>query len=82
MDGRYNVICTGSLLGIKGYREQTASIPVGYETEITMCPLDFEEFLWANGISDAVINGLSGHIAYVTAVPEVIHNRLRKLLLQ
>lgn len=82
MDGRYDVICTGSLLGIKGYREQTASIPVGYETEITMYPLDFEEFLWANGIPEAVIDRLSEHIVSATAVPEVLHNRLKELLLQ
>lgn len=82
MDGRYDVICTGSLLGIKGYREQTASIPVGYETEITMYPLDFEEFLWANGISEAVINRLSEHMQSSMPVPEVLHNRMRELLLQ
>lgn len=81
-DGRYDVICTGSLLGIKGYREQTASIPVGYETEITMCPMDFEEFLWANGISDAVIESLAHHLSSITPVPDVLHNRLRELLLQ
>ena len=43
-DGRYDVICTGSLLGIKGYKDNIVSIPVGYETEIEMKPLDFEEF--------------------------------------
>ena len=57
MDGRYDIIATGSLLGVKGYGERRnssgnksskTSIPVGYETIIDMYPLDFEEFLWAN----------------------------------
>ena len=58
VDGRYDVIGTGSLLGIKGYREMPSSIPVGYETVIEMYPMDFEEFLWANGITDNMIDML------------------------
>ena len=45
IDGRYDVICTGSLLGVNGYREPEdvkASIPVGYEHIVTMYPMDFE----------------------------------------
>ena len=45
LDGRYDVIAIGSLLGVKGYRKEPRSIPVGYETVIDMYPLDFEEFL-------------------------------------
>lgn len=82
MDGRYDVICTGSLLGIRGYREQTASVPVGYETEMMMYPLDFEEFLWANGISTAVIDRLAAYKDRGEAVPDVLHNRMRELLLR
>lgn len=81
VDGRYDVICTGSLLGIKGYREQTVSVPVGYETELEMYPMDFEEFLWANGISDAVIERLASFMVNGTVVPESLHNRMRELLL-
>ncbi len=82
LDGRYDVICTGSLLGISGYREHTASIPVGYETTINMSPLDFEEFLWANGISSQIISSLKEHIITSTPIPGAIHNRLNELLLQ
>lgn len=82
LDGRFDVICTGSLLGIKGYREQIVSVPIGYETELTMYPLDFEEFLWANNISVEVIDSLYSHLQTATAVPEAIHQRLRELLLQ
>ena len=51
LDGRFDVIGTGSLLGVKGYGRDPKSIPVGYETVIDMYPLDFEEFLWACGIT-------------------------------
>ena len=56
-DGRYDVICTGSLLGVSGYgskdkkkdKAKGTSVPVGYETIVEMNSLDFEEFLWAKG---------------------------------
>ena len=55
LDGRYDVICTGSLLGVSGYKseqqqeaEESTSIPVGFETIVEMYPMDFEEWLWAN----------------------------------
>jgi predicted AAA+ superfamily ATPase len=47
-----------------------------------MYPLDFEEFLWANGISDALIQMLKQHLENETPVPEALHNRMRQLLLQ
>ncbi len=81
-DGRYDVICMGSLLGIAGYREQTVSVPVGYETEITMVPLDFEEFLWANGIGEDVLSSIKESARNVTPVGSVVHQRMRQLLLQ
>lgn len=81
-DGRFDVIGTGSLLGVKGYGKEPKSIPVGSETVIDMYPLDFEEFLWANGISDALIQMLKQHLENETPVPEALHNRMRQLLLQ
>ena len=82
IDGRFDVIGTGSLLGVKGYGKEPKSIPVGSETVIDMYPLDFEEFLWANGISDALIQMLKQHLENATPVPEALHNRMRQLLLQ
>lgn len=82
LDGRYDVICTRSLLGVKGYREDSRSVPVGYETELEMFPLDFEEFLWANGIGNTVTELLRKSLDTETPVPEVIHDRMRQLLLQ
>lgn len=82
-DGRYDVIGTGSLLGVKGYgNKEPKSVPVGYETVINMEPLDFEEFLWANGISQQIIELLKQHLQNETPVPEALHQRLRELLLQ
>lgn len=82
LDGRYDVIGTGSLLGVRGYGKEPKSIPVGYETTIDMSPLDFEEFLWANGISEVVIDSLRKNIRGVTPVPEALHKKMRQLLLQ
>jgi len=82
LDGRYDVIGTGSLLGVQGYGKEPKSIPVGYETTIEMTPLDFEEFLWANEIPAPVIQLLKKHLQEETPVPEALHLRLRELLLQ
>ena len=82
LDGRFDVLATGSLLGISGYRSEDYSVPVGYETIIDMFPLDFEEFLWANGIEDSLIALLKQRLEEEKAVPEALHQRMRDLLLQ
>lgn len=90
MDGRFDVISTGSLLGVKGYgikkangeKEVPRSVPVGYEHIIEMHPLDYEEFLWANGITQPVIDKISECLKDEVPVPLAIHKRLHELLLQ
>lgn len=82
IDGRYDVICTGSLLGVKGYGKEPKSIPVGSETVIDMYPLDFEEFLWANDIEPGIIDMLKKCLENETPVPDALHNRMKQLLLQ
>ena len=82
LDGRFDVICTCSLLGVRGYGKEPKSVPVGYETVIDMFPLDFEEFLWANGISEPMISILEECLKKESPVPEALHNRFRQLLLQ
>ena len=78
-DGRYDVICTGSLLGIKGYNKKTGQgIPVGFERVIYMKPMDFEEFLWAKGISDEVIS----YIKECYSKREVIRDNIHKAMLR
>ena len=51
MDGRFDVICSGSMLGINYNRIESNS--VGYKTDYTMYSLDFEEFLWAKVYDNA-----------------------------
>ena len=82
MDGRYDVIGTGSLLGVKGYGKAPKSVPVGSETLVEMYPMDFEEFLWANDITPQIIELLKKHFQEETPVPEALHRRMRQLLLQ
>ncbi len=82
IDGRYDVIGTGSLLDVKGYGKEPKSVPVGSETVIDMYPLDFEEFLWANGISEPVIDMLQKALDTETPVPDALHSRMKQLLLQ
>ena len=82
LDGQYDVIATGSLLGVCGYGKQPKSIPVGYESIIEMMPMDFEEFLWANGVTQSGIEWLRTCLNHEQPVPEALHNRCRELFLQ
>ena len=88
IDGRFDVICTGSLLGVSGYRSQDpdddrfAPVPVGYEKIVEMYPMDFEEWLWTNGIQEAVFRKLEDCLSSLVPVPEVIHRRMTQLLHQ
>ena len=87
IDGRFDIIATGSLLGVKGYGksknkiiEGQDSVPVGYETVINMYPLDFEEFLWANGVNELVIDTIKSCFENETTVPYGVHNAMLELL--
>ncbi|MBR1878600.1 MAG: ATP-binding protein [Paludibacteraceae bacterium] len=94
-DGRFDVIATGSLLGVQGYGDEKKkqhrklagakepginSIPVGSEDIVEMYPLDFEEFLWANNISNEVIEALKKFYREETPVPAGIHSAMRQIL--
>lgn len=59
-DGRFDVICSGSLMGIS-YRE-IESNSVGYKEDYEMHSMDFEEFLWAKGYEDGFVEDLYGHM--------------------
>lgn len=86
IDGRFDIIATGSLLGVRGYGKSDKkedgqdSIPVGYETVVEMYPLDFEEFLWANGVNDKVIDSVKSCFDNEAIVPEGIHKVMMELL--
>ena len=60
IDGRYDVICSGSMLGIN-YRK-IHSNSVGNKTDYEMFSMDFEEFLWAKGYSDEQIENILNHM--------------------
>lgn len=87
-DGQYDVICTGSLLGVNGYKsdeeqsQEEYSIPVGSEMIVDMYPMDFEEWLWANNIPTDAIELLQECLAEEKPVPEALHLRFRQLLLE
>ena len=73
-DNRYDVIASGSLLGIDYKR--ASSYPVGYVDYLNMYGLDFEEFLWGIGISDDMIKTLRGYIDSKKPVPDPIHKKM------
>lgn len=77
-DGRFDCIATGSLLGID-YKNEV-SIPVGYEQQLIMRTLDFEEFLWALGVEVNLKEMLAPYVDGAKRVPEAMHNSLNKYL--
>ena len=64
IDGRFDVICSGSMLGINYKRIESNS--VGYKSEFQMQSMDFEEFLWAMGYGSDVVDDLLSHMQSVT----------------
>ena len=56
----YKKVWNGSLLGVQYHR--IASISVGYKTDYQMHSMDFEEFLWANGYSESMLDDMLNHM--------------------
>ena len=75
-DGFYDYIESGSLLGFN-YKE-VSSFPVGFELQIEMFPMDFEEFLWARGVNDTVMKSLCHSMAEKKAVDDFVHEQMMK----
>lgn len=84
-DMRFDVISSGSLMGLTygedddGSVEIPESVPVGYESQITMYSLDLEEFLWAYGYDDNAISVLRSYYTSGETIPESIHNKYESL---
>ena len=76
-DGRYHYILSGSLLGVE--LKNIRSVPVGVLDEVTMYPLDFEEFVLANGESPGLIAQARSAWENRKPLPKILHDRLRKL---
>lgn len=73
-DGQFDYIESGSLLGIN-YKD-VSSYPVGFEHEIDMYPLDFEEFLWACNISEDVVDMLRDCYENHRTVRDFLHQQI------
>ena len=80
LDNRFDVIASGSLLGIDYKR--ASSYPVGYVDYLKMYGIDFEEFLWGMGISEEMIMNLCRYIDSKDIVPEAIHSQMMKYFRQ
>ena len=82
-DDRYTYIASGSLLDVT--LSQTTSIPMGSIRKIRMFPLDFEEFLYANGVNETAISAMRKKFERMEALSEAMHHKMmdyfRKYLL-
>ena len=76
-DDRFTYICSGSLLGVT--LAKTPSIPIGSIDVVHMFPLDFEEFLLANGFNDFAINSLKDKFDKLESLEEATHNKVLDL---
>lgn len=82
-DNKFTYIASGSLLGVT--LSQTTSIPMGSIRKVRMFPLDFEEFLYANGMNEIVISSMQKKFERLESLDEPMHNKMmdffRKFLL-
>ena len=82
-DGKFTYIASGSLLGVT--LKVTSSVPLGSIVIKHMYPMDFEEFLIANGIGQLVIDTMHRNFTERKSMPDAIHGKLldmfRKYLL-
>lgn len=76
-DNRFTYIASGSLLGVT--LAQTPSIPIGSIRKIRMFPLDFEEFLYANGFNEFVIEELRKKFLNYESLDETTYNKIMDL---
>ncbi len=80
IDGRFDVICSGSLLGIN-YRKNHSN-SVGYKTDYEMFSMDFEEFLWAKDTQRSNIEDILKHMQTGTPFSETELSVYKKLFLE
>ena len=86
-DGRYDIIASGSLLGVSHPRKrrkgrdgsESALPPVGFEKQIAMYSCDFEEFLWANGIPKDTTESLRKDIREGNRINKAVLDRFSGL---
>ena len=73
-DGRFTYIASGSLLGVT--LSQTTSVPMGSIRLVRMFPLDFEEFLYANGVSESLVLSLKEKFQKEESLEEGLHRQM------
>ena len=78
-DGRYDVICSGSMMGLN-YKDITSN-SVGYKTDVMMYSMDFEEFLWAKGYDEEFVEMLLSHLIDLRPFNDLEMRRLDSLFL-
>lgn len=76
-DNKFTYIASGSLLGVT--LSQTTSIPMGSIRKVRMFPLDFEEFLYANGMNEIVISAMQKKFERLEALEEPMHDKMMDL---
>ncbi len=76
-DDRFHYIASGSLLGVT--LSETTSIPMGSIRKVRMFPLDFEEFLYANGINETVVLAMQKKFERLEALDVSMHNKMMDL---
>ncbi len=76
-DGKFSYIASGSLLGVT--LSETPSIPMGSIRKIRMFPLDFEEFLYANGLNGFAVDAMRKKFESAEALDETVHKRIMDL---
>ena len=79
IDSRFDIICSGSMLGINYKKIESNS--VGYKIDYEMRSLDFEEFLWAKGYDDAFVNDLLNHMIKLEPFNDVMMSVCSSLFL-
>lgn len=77
IDKRFDIIASGSLLGIN-YKD-VPSYPVGYVEHLEMYSLDFEEFLWANGVTEKSVADIKEYFNKREKVPSAMHEKMMEL---
>lgn len=76
-EGSYKYILSGSLLGV--HLKDVKSIPVGYLEYLQMYPMDFEEFIRAQGVAGRVIDSLQNCFETSTAIQSTVHDKMMDL---
>ena len=77
-DGRYDIICSGSFLGINLDDKDDNLSPLGYAKIIQMHPMDFEEYLWAMGVNKELVSEIRANVQNLKHIDDYFHTAFTK----